>query len=120
MTNNAIGLDHVFHALADPTRRAVVERLGQGSLSVGELAKPFGMALPSFVQHLKVLEQCGLLKTHKSGRVRMCEIAPQPLAAAEDWLGRQRALWTQRLDQLDAFLVQHHAAQQTRKPDADE
>ncbi len=87
--------------------------MGQGPLSVSELAKPFGMALPSFVQHLKVLEQCGLLKTHKSGRVRMCEIAPQPLAEAETWLGRQRALWTQRLDQLDVFIVQLHVAQQS-------
>ncbi len=113
-------LDRVFFALADPTRRAVVERLGHGPLSVTELAKPFGMALPSFVQHLKVLEQCGLLKTHKSGRVRMCEIAPQPMAAAETWLGQQRAQWTQRLDQLDAFLVQMHAVQQAQKTDANE
>lgn len=120
MPNQHHELDRVFHALADPTRRAVVERLGQGPLSVTELAKPFGMALPSFVQHLKVLEQCGLLKTHKSGRVRMCEIAPQPMDEIEAWLGQQRALWTQRLNQFDAFVLQLHAAQKARKPDADE
>lgn len=118
MPNQAGDLDSVFHALADPTRRAVVERLGRGPLSVGELAKPFSMALPSFVQHLKVLEQCGLLKSRKFGRVRICEIAPQPLAEAENWLEQQRAQWTQRLDQLDALLVQHHAAQQTQQQDS--
>mgnify|MGYP001175090765 CR=1 FL=1 len=108
----ATPLDRVFFALADPTRRAVVQRLSCGPLSVGELAKPFDMALPSFVQHLKVLEHSGLLRSRKTGRVRVCEIAPQPLADAENWLNQQRALWTQRLDQLDSYLLQLHAARQ--------
>lgn len=105
-------LDRVFFALADPTRRAVVERLSSGPLSVGDLAKPFNMALPSFVQHLQVLEQSGLLRSRKTGRVRMCEIAPKPLAEAEHWLNQQRAMWTQRLNQLDSYLLQLHATRQ--------
>jgi DNA-binding transcriptional ArsR family regulator len=86
----------VFHALADPTRRAVLQRLSRGTAPVSELAEPFDMALPSFLQHLKVLEGCGLLRSRKSGRVRTCQIAPEPLEAAEDWMATQRALWERR------------------------
>jgi DNA-binding transcriptional ArsR family regulator len=99
-------LDHTFRALADPTRRAVVQALGRGPASVSELARPFEMALPSFLQHLKVLEESGLVTTAKSGRVRTCSLRREPLAAAETWLEAQRSLWTQRLDQLDAFVLQ--------------
>ena len=98
-------LDDTFRALADPTRRAVVQALGRGPASVSELAKPFEMALPSFLQHLKVLEESGLVTTAKSGRVRTCSLRREPLAAAETWLEAQRSLWTQRLDQLDAFVL---------------
>lgn len=98
-------LDDTFRALADPTRRAVVQALGRGPASVSELARPFEMALPSFLQHLKVLEESGLVTTAKSGRVRTCSLRREPLAAAETWLEAQRSLWTQRLDQLDAFVL---------------
>lgn len=99
-------LDDTFRALADPTRRAVVQALGRGPASVSELARPFEMALPSFLQHLKVLEESGLVTTAKSGRVRTCTLRRERLAAAETWLEAQRSLWTQRLDQLDAFVLQ--------------
>lgn len=99
-------LDDTFRALSDPTRRAVVQALGRGPASVSELAKPFEMALPSFLQHLKVLEDCGLVATRKSGRVRTCSLRSEPLAAAEHWLEEQRSLWTRRLDQLDRLALQ--------------
>ena len=97
-------LTHVFHALSDPTRRAVLERLTRGPAGVSELAQPFKMALPSFVQHLGVLEDCGLVRSAKQGRVRTYTLAPQPLKAAEDWLSQQRGYWERRLDALDDFL----------------
>ncbi|HVK76142.1 MAG TPA: metalloregulator ArsR/SmtB family transcription factor [Kofleriaceae bacterium] len=104
MTAPTIELDRVFRALADPTRRAVVERLSGGGAPVSELAAPFEMALPSFLQHLKVLEGCGLVRSRKSGRVRTYELSPAPLKAAEGWMSEQRALWERRLDQLDRYL----------------
>jgi DNA-binding transcriptional ArsR family regulator len=104
MPNQSAQLDRVFHALADPTRRAVFERLSAGPAPVTELAQPFDMALPSFAQHLRVLEDCGLVRSRKAGRVRTYQLAPQPLKAAEDWLLRQRAIWERRLDQLDEYL----------------
>lgn len=107
MTNYQPRLDDTFHALADPTRRAVLERLGRrGPASVSELAQPFDMALPTFLQHLKVLEESGLIRSRKAGRVRTCELRPQSLTAAERWLERQRDFWTKRLDQLDAYLME--------------
>ena len=106
-------INHVFQALADPTRRAVVERLAQGPASTTELARPFDMALPSFTQHLRMLEQFGLVKSRKSGRVRTYALAPKPLRAAESWMADQRKLWERRLDQLDAYL------QTTKKSDND-
>jgi DNA-binding transcriptional ArsR family regulator len=99
-----VGLDQVFHALADPTRRKVVERLVTGSASTSELARPFDMALPSFTQHLKVLEGAGLVTSTKQGRVRTYRLAPASLALADGWMADQRRLWEQRLDQLDTFL----------------
>jgi DNA-binding transcriptional ArsR family regulator len=100
-------LDTVFQALADPTRRAVVERLGRGPASVGALAAPFKMALPSFLQHLRVLEDCGLVRSRKKGRVRTYRVAPRSLKTATHWLDRQRSLWERRLDQLDAYLKEN-------------
>jgi DNA-binding transcriptional ArsR family regulator len=97
-------LNLVFQALADPTRRAVVERLSRGPTATSELAQPFKMALPSFLQHLDVLQKCGLVQSQKSGRVRTYELAPSTLKAAEDWMATQRTLWERRLDQLDSFL----------------
>jgi DNA-binding transcriptional ArsR family regulator len=113
MPNQPAALDRVFQALADPTRRAVVQRLcaAPHGAAVSDLAAPFDMALPSFLQHLKVLEGCGLVRSEKSGRVRTYRISPQPLKAAERWMVEQRALWERRLDQLDAYLVGLAAAE---------
>jgi len=94
----------VFHALADPTRRAVLERLSGGPASTSELAQPFKMALPSFLQHLDVLENCGLVRSRKTGRVRTYQLAPKKLEVAEHWMARQRKMWERRLDQLDSYL----------------
>ena len=97
-------LDFIFQALADPTRRAVIARLCKGPSAMTELARPFRMALPSFAQHLDVLEDCGLVKSTKTGRVRTYELTPRNLEKAEKWMSEQRELWEQRLDQLDAYL----------------
>ena len=94
----------MFHALADPTRRSVLERLGGGPAPVSELARRYPMALPSFLQHLKVLEDCGLVRSRKRGRVRTCQLAPKALEPAEHWMATQHALWGRRLDQLDNYL----------------
>jgi DNA-binding transcriptional ArsR family regulator len=99
-------MDGVFRALSDPTRRRVLERLSRSPASVTELAKPFDMALPSFVEHLRVLEGNGLVKSKKTGRVRTYELAPRRLRLVEDWLTRQRVFWERRLDQLDAYLAE--------------
>jgi len=106
MPNQQTHLDRVFRALGDPTRRAVLSRLSAGPAPVSELARSFEMALPSFIQHLGVLEDCGLVRSRKLGRVRTYRIAPQPLKAAERWMAQQRALWERRLDQLDHYLLE--------------
>ena len=106
MPKQSPNLDRVFNALADPTRRAVLARLSAGPAAVTQLAEPFDMALPSFSQHLKVLENCGLIRSKKEGRVRTVELAPKPLQAAENWMVEQRGMWERRLDQLDAFVLQ--------------
>ena len=98
-------VDGIFRALVDPTRRNVLERLSARPSSVSELAAPYKMALPSFVEHLKVLESTGLVRSKKTGRVRTYELAPERLQIAQDWLGRQRSIWEQRLDRLDAYLL---------------
>jgi len=105
MANYDARLDGVFHALANPTRRAVVERLSRGPAGVSQLAEPFAMALPSFLQHLQVLEGSGLVRSEKSGRVRTYSLAPDRLAQAETWMGRTRRVWEARLDQLDDYLL---------------
>jgi DNA-binding transcriptional ArsR family regulator len=104
MPNQSVRLDRVFQALADPTRRAVLERLSSGPAPVSELAQPFEMALPSFSQHLDVLENCGLVSSRKTGRVRTYQLAPRPLKVAEHWMVTQRVHWERRLDQLDNYL----------------
>jgi len=96
--------DDIFRALSDSTRRKVLERLAKGPASVSELAEPFDMRLPSFVQHLAVLEKSHLVKSTKTGRVRVFRINPQAFKVAEDWLAQQRLLWETRLDQLDDYL----------------
>ena len=104
MPNQIIQLDRIFYALADPTRRAVLERLCGGPAPVSDLAAPFDMALPSFTQHLSVLENCGLVRSEKAGRVRTYELAPKALVTAEQWMVTQRGVWETRLDQLDHYL----------------
>jgi DNA-binding transcriptional ArsR family regulator len=105
MPNNSKNLDQVFQALADPTRRAVLQRLSGGAASTLELARPFDMSLPSFTQHLSVLEKYGLVKSKKAGRVRTYKLAPKRLRAAEDWILDRRKLWERRLHQLDVYLL---------------
>lgn len=97
-------LPRLFQALSDPTRLAVVAQLCRGPSSMTALARPFDMALPSFSQHLKVLEDCGMVRSSKSGRVRTYELQPKALEAAEDWLAVHRRRWETRLDQLDDYL----------------
>ncbi len=98
-------IDGVFRALADPKRRDVLERLNAGPASVSDLAAPYRMALPSFVEHLKMLEGAGLVRSQKAGRVRTYELVPEQLLVVDDWLRRQRTLWEGRLDRLDAYLL---------------
>jgi DNA-binding transcriptional ArsR family regulator len=97
-------LDRVFQALADPTRRVMVERLSRGPASVTELAEPFDMSLPSIVQHLQVLEASGLIRSEKVGRVRTCRIGEAALGSAERWITERRATWERRLDRLGQYL----------------
>ena len=97
-------LDGTFQALADPTRRRVLERLGLGPATVTELAEPFDMALPSFLQHLKVLERSHLVRSEKIGRVRTVHLVPQQIESAERWLKVQRDRWEKRLDQFDSYV----------------
>jgi DNA-binding transcriptional ArsR family regulator len=104
MPNQQMRLDRVFRALGDPTRRAVLSRLTAGPAAVSELARGSDMALPSFAQHLDVLERCGLVRSRKVGRVRTYRLVPRPLQTAERWMAQQRVLWERRLDQLDAYL----------------
>jgi DNA-binding transcriptional ArsR family regulator len=99
-------VDEVFHALSNPTRRQVLERLSAGPATVSELAAPFDMQLPSFVQHLSVLEQSRLVKSTKRGRVRTYELAPERFKVAEDWLTERRKLWEARLDRFDEYVKQ--------------
>ncbi len=98
-------LDLMFQALADPTRRAMVDRLIRGPASVSELARPLAMSLPAVVQHLQVLEASGLVRTEKAGRVRTCRIEPAGLSLVEGWVADRRRLWESRLDRLGAFLA---------------
>lgn len=98
-------LDDVFSALADPTRRAIIARLSQGEASVGELAEPFDMALPSFMKHIRVLESGGLVSSEKHGRVRTCRLTPGAMDAAESWIAEQRAVWEARFDRLEAYVA---------------
>ena len=97
-------VDRIFHALGDPTRRAMMERLGDGPISVSKLAEPLAMTLAAVVQHLQVLEQCGLVRTEKTGRVRTCRIDPAGLDIAAQWIGARRSRWEQRLDTLGDLL----------------
>lgn len=97
-------LDDVFVALADPTRRGVITRLGRGPTSVGDLARDFPMTLPSFMKHVRMLESAGLISTAKAGRVRTCALNRERLAVVDDWLADQRRVWEERTDRLEHLL----------------
>ena len=109
MPNQLPSLDQVFHALADPTRRGMVERLVRGPATVSELSRPLDMSLPAVLQHLQVLEASGLVRSEKAGRVRTCRIEPAALRTAEAWITDQRTAWEPRLDRLGDYLAGHGA-----------
>jgi DNA-binding transcriptional ArsR family regulator len=109
MTNHSDHLDLIFSALSDPTRRAVVMRLSKQPASVTELSEPFAMAMPTLLQHIRVLETSGLVETEKIGRVRMCTLRVEAIAATEHWLAKQRAIWEGRLDRMEAYVNKLHA-----------
>jgi len=104
MLNQSPSLDLMFQALADPTRRAMVERLGLGPASVSDLARPLAMSMPAVMQHLQMLEASGLVRSEKTGRVRTCRIAPEALSLAEQWIDARRIGWQRQLDRLDNYL----------------
>lgn len=104
MENQQAGLDRAFAALSDPTRRAIVARLCLGEASVGELAEPFSIGLPTFLKHIRVLEGGGLVETRKAGRVRMCALRPDALRQTDIWLSEHLRIWTARLDRMDAHI----------------
>jgi DNA-binding transcriptional ArsR family regulator len=106
-------LDWIFRALADPSRRLMVERLCRGPASVSQLAEPLDMSLPAVVQHLQVLQDCGLVTSEKVGRVRTCQIDPATLRSAEQWISERRTVWERRLDRLGEFLASHDEKEQT-------
>jgi DNA-binding transcriptional ArsR family regulator len=107
MLNQSATLDLAFHALADPSRRSMVDRLTRGPASVSELAQPLAMSLPAVVQHLQVLEASGLVRSEKAGRVRTCRIEPIALGTAERWISERRTSWERRLDRLGEYLAEH-------------
>ena len=109
-------LDRVFSALADPTRRHVLEALGQGSLAVSELAEPHGMSLPGFMKHLRVLEEAGLIARNKEGRVVSCELSAAPMREAATWMQRYEKFWTEKLDSLARYLYQQEELQTWTQP----
>jgi DNA-binding transcriptional ArsR family regulator len=109
MLNNTRPLDLVFHALSDPTRRVMVERLSGGPVTVSDLARPLPMSLPAVMQHLQVLEASGLVRSEKTGRVRVCRIDPTALESAEDWFAGRRMSWERRFDRLGDLLADDHS-----------
>ena len=106
MPYHSTPLDLAFHALSDPTRRAVISRLAEGEAPVTVLAEPFDMALPSFGQHLRVLEECGLIASEKRGRTRWCRLVPGRFDEAADWMEKERRRWIERLNRLELYLDQ--------------
>jgi DNA-binding transcriptional ArsR family regulator len=111
---NQSAVDRVFHALADPTRRALLEQLCRGPASVTDLAQPLHVTLAAVVQHVQVLEESGMVRTKKVGRVRTCQMAPEGLTIAERWLDERRSLWERRLDRLGAVLAEEAPSKKKR------
>ena len=106
MTSQRANIDRVFHALGDLMRRAIVEKLSHGPITVSHLAKPLEITLAAVVQHVQVLEKSGLVRTTKVGRVRTCRMEPAGLSIAEQWIGERRSLWERRLDRLGTLLAE--------------
>ena len=115
MQAQSAALDRMFHALADPARRVMVDRLTRGPATVSDLAKPLAMSLPAVVQHLQVLELSGLVYSEKNGRVRTCRIEPTALRTAEDWIAERRTVWERRLDRLGEVLLEIEAEEKSTK-----
>jgi DNA-binding transcriptional ArsR family regulator len=110
MRNPKVNIDRLFHALGDPTRRAILDRLSQGPVSVSALAGPLGITLTAVVQHLQILEECGLARTEKLGRVRTCRIESAGFNALEQWIRNHRTVWERKLDRLGALLEEEDQA----------
>ncbi len=110
-----MNLDHVFGALADPTRRAILARLALGEVTVGELAEPFDMSLPAVSKHLRVLEQAGLISKGRDAQSRPCKLEPETLKAVDDWLEDYRRLWNESLDRLEDYLKTLQASSATKE-----
>jgi DNA-binding transcriptional ArsR family regulator len=115
MLNQSAEIDPVFRALGDPTRREMVERLSQSPASVTQLAEPLGISLSAVLQHLAILEECGLVRSEKVGRVRTCRVEPSAFRAAEAWFRGQRALWERRLDRLGEVLGEDEQRRSTTR-----
>ncbi len=117
MTKFQPDLDRRFHALSDPTRRAILARLCLGEASFSDVTAPFAMAKPTLLKHVRVLEESGLIRTRKTGRSRICALDAEALKATEDWLSRQIRQWEARLDQLDAYVIQLYKEERTANDD---
>lgn len=117
MTTFSTDLDRRFHALSDPTRRAILARLSLGEASFSDVTAPFPMAKPTLLKHVQVLEESGLIRTRKRGRIRLCRLEPDALKATEDWLSRQIRQWETRLDQLDDYVIALHAREKKQHDD---
>jgi DNA-binding transcriptional ArsR family regulator len=115
VVNQSVDLDRVFQALADPSRRVIVERLARGPATVTELAQPLAMSLPAVMQHLQVLEACSLVASEKLGRVRTCRIETEVLRQAEGWVHQQRTVWERRLDRLGDRLAEKQKSENQEK-----
>jgi DNA-binding transcriptional ArsR family regulator len=119
MLNQLADVDRLLHALADPTRRRIVERLGRGPATVSELAEPLPMSLPAVLQHLQVLAVSGVVDTHKVGRVRTCHLQPERLGIVEDWIADRRRTWERRLDRFGDVLATDMTADQRQAREAE-
>jgi DNA-binding transcriptional ArsR family regulator len=108
-------IDRIFHALDDPTRRALIEKISEGPISVSQLAEPLHITLAAVVQHLQVLEESGLVHTEKIGRIRTCRIEPQGLSLVEQWIAERRSLWERRFDRLGELLAEEDEAEDERE-----
>ena len=112
MANNDNQTNRVFHALSDPTRRAIVMRLSEQERAVGDLFKPMPMALPTLLKHINVLEECGLIVSRKIGRERVCELRPTAMGVTDAWLSKQRAVWAARLDRMEIYALELQAKEE--------